>query len=77
MDVLQKEQNLTLTFDGNSTRKPQSVYTVHITTKNRDSYFVDGYEGSDERHMAAWIKDKVLKVFPSSSLCCCRCSHLF
>jgi hypothetical protein len=77
MDVLQKEQNLTLTFDGNSTRKPQSVYTVHVTTKNRDSYFVDGYEGSDERHMAAWIKDKVLKVFPSSSLCCCRCSHLF
>ncbi|KAF8484534.1 ribonuclease H-like domain-containing protein [Russula ochroleuca] len=62
MDVLQKEQNLTLTFDGNSTRKPQSVYTVHITTKNRDSYFVDGYEGSDERHMAAWIKDKVLKT---------------
>lgn len=64
-EILQKEENLTLTFDGNSTRKPQSVYTVHVTTKNRDSYFVDGYEGSDEHHTAAWIKDKVLKVFPS------------
>ena len=62
VEILQKEENLTLTFDGNSTRKPQSVYTVHITTKDRDSYFLDGYEGSDEHHTAAWIKDKVLKV---------------
>jgi hypothetical protein len=69
-EILQKEENLTLTFDGNSTRKPQSIYTVHVTTKNRDSYFVDGYEGSDERHTAAWVKDKVLKVFPSPA-----CSH--
>lgn len=62
MEILKKEGNLTLTFDGNSTRKPQSVYTVHVTTKDRDSYFVDGYEGSDEHHTGVWIKDKVLKV---------------
>ena len=67
MEILRKEENLTLTFDGNSTRKPQSVYTVHVTTKDRDSYFVDGYEGSDEHHTAVWIKDKVLKVFPFSA----------
>ena len=28
MEILQKEKNLTLTFDGNSTQKPQSVYTA-------------------------------------------------
>jgi hypothetical protein len=67
MEILQKEENLTLTFDGNSTRKPQSVYTVHVTTKDRDSYFVDGYEGSDEHHTAVWVKDKVLKVFSFSA----------
>ena len=60
--ILKKERNLTLTFDGNSTRKPQSVYTVHVTTKDRKSYFVDAYEGSDEHHTASWIKDKILKV---------------
>jgi len=69
MEILQKQENLTLTFDGNSTRKPQSVYTVHITTKDHDSYFVDGYEGSDEHHTAAWIKDKVLKVFLFQFFC--------
>jgi hypothetical protein len=62
MGILAGEKNLTLTFDGNSTRKPQSVYTVHVTTKDRSSYFVDGYEGSDEHHTATWVKDKIVKA---------------
>ena len=62
LEILKKERNLTLTFDGNSTRKSQSVYTVHVTTKDRNSYFLDAYEGSDEHHTASWVKDKFLKV---------------
>jgi hypothetical protein len=65
LQILQKQENLTLTFDGNSTRKAQSLYTVHVTTKDRQSYFVDAYEGSDERHTAKWIKEKILMVSPS------------
>jgi hypothetical protein len=45
---LQKEQNLTLTFDSNSTHQSESVYFVHVTTKNCESYFLNGYEGSEE-----------------------------
>jgi hypothetical protein len=57
---LHKEQNLTLTFDGNSTHQSDSVYFVHVTTKNRESYFLNGYKGSEECHTAQWVKDKIL-----------------
>lgn len=77
MEILRKEENLTLTFDGNSTRKPQSVYTMHVTTKDRDSYFVDGYEGSDKHHTAVWIKDKVLKVFSFSARLRSVCLNIY
>jgi hypothetical protein len=39
---LYKEQNLTLTFDGNSTHRSDSIYFVHVTTKNHKSYFLNG-----------------------------------
>jgi hypothetical protein len=62
IDNLRSINNLTLTFDGNTTRKPHSIYTVHATTPSRDTYFLDAHEGSDERHTADWIENKVLKV---------------
>jgi hypothetical protein len=65
MAILTNQKNLTLTFDGNSTQKPQSVYTVHVTTKDCNSYFVDGYEGSDEHHTVNWVKGKILKASQS------------
>ncbi|KAK0220637.1 ribonuclease H-like domain-containing protein [Armillaria fumosa] len=61
-EILKQEQNLMLTFDRNSTRKLQSVYTMHITTKDRTSYFYGGYEGSDEHHTAEWVRDIILEV---------------
>jgi DNA-binding TFAR19-related protein (PDSD5 family) len=57
---LQQSQNLTLTFDGHTTRRNQSVYTVHVTTADRDSYFLDGHEGSTERHTAEWVAEKIM-----------------
>jgi hypothetical protein len=63
IERLRTINNLTLTFDGNTTRKPQSIYTVHATTPSRESYFLDTHEGSDERHTTEWVKDKLLKVY--------------
>ena len=40
--------NLMLTFDGNATWKPLSIYTVPTTTPSQDSYFLDAHKGSDE-----------------------------
>ncbi|KAG2339705.1 hypothetical protein BDR05DRAFT_951027 [Suillus weaverae] len=51
---LKKQTNLTLTFDGTSTRKPQSLYTVHTTTPDQTTHFLDGHEDSTASHTAAW-----------------------
>ena len=60
---LQKHDNLTLTFDGNSTRNADSIYLVHYTTPDdRRSYLVHGYKGSDERHTREWVKGIIVKV---------------
>ena len=59
---LSEHDNLTLTFDGTSTRKPQSLYTVHATTPDWVVYFLDGYEDSLARHTVGWVKDKIFKV---------------
>ena len=63
IDLLKKEENLTLTFDGTTIRKQESFYTAHATTPARDTYFLDGHEGTGEHHNAEWIMDKLLKVF--------------
>jgi hypothetical protein len=62
IELLKKEHNLTLTFDGTTTRKPQSFYTAHATTPSRKVHFLDGYEGTDKHHTKGWIKDKLLTV---------------
>lgn len=60
--VLKTLDNLTLTFDGGSTRKPQSVYTVHITTPDRRVFFVEGDEASREHHTAEYVKGVIMQV---------------
>ena len=60
--ILKELDDLTLTFDGTTTRKPHSVYTVHATTPARDTYFLDGHEGSNERHTLDWVTGKLMKV---------------
>jgi len=62
IEILRRIDNLTLTFDGNTTRKPHAIYTAHATTPSRASYFLDGHEGSDEHHNTQWVKGKLLKV---------------
>lgn len=44
--------NLSITFDGQKIRSPQSVYTIHIITPNREVYLFDGNEASKESHTA-------------------------
>ncbi|KAF8326496.1 ribonuclease H-like domain-containing protein [Amanita rubescens] len=60
---LQEQDNLTLTFDGNSTRNADSIYLVHYTMPDdRKSYLVHGYKGSDERHTREWVKGIIVKT---------------
>ncbi|KAJ8515594.1 hypothetical protein ONZ45_g6996 [Pleurotus djamor] len=50
LNALRKSNNLTITFDGNTTRLPQSVYTIHIITPEREVYIFEGHEASEESH---------------------------
>lgn len=61
-DLLRNEHNLTLSFDGYSTRMAQSIYTAHVTTSNRDTYFWNGYDASAESHDGHWVKGFITKV---------------
>jgi len=54
--------NLTLTFDGGSIRKPSSVYTIHIMTAERETFFMDGCDATGEHHTAEYIEGLVTKV---------------
>lgn len=62
LEHLGKRYNLTLTYDGGTTRKPQSVYTVHITTQDRRVFFVAGDEASREHHTAEHIRSVIIEV---------------
>jgi hypothetical protein len=46
-DILCTIDNITLTFDGNTTQKLQSIYTAHAMTPH-ETYFLDAHQGSDE-----------------------------
>ena len=61
-DLLRKEFNLTLSFDGGSTRHPESFYTAHVTTPERKSFFLHGHTGSSDSHNAKRITDRLMKV---------------
>jgi hypothetical protein len=58
--------NLTLTFDSGSTRKPSSVYTIHITTADRETFFMEGCDATDEWHTTEFIEGLVVKVHDQS-----------
>lgn len=54
--------NLTITFDGGSTRKPSSVYTIHISTADRECFFVEAHDATDEKHTAVYIENLITSV---------------
>jgi hypothetical protein len=62
INLLKKEENLTLTFNGTTIRIQDSFYTAHATTPTWNTYLLDGHQGTDEHYDAAWIMDKLLKV---------------
>lgn len=60
--------NLTLTFDGNTTQKLQSIYMAHATTPSCETYFLDAHQGSDEQHTTQWVTSKLMKVCNSQCI---------
>ncbi|KAK7687035.1 hypothetical protein QCA50_009535 [Cerrena zonata] len=65
---LQRHENLTITFDGGTTRAMESVYTIHITTPDRVSFLFEGNQSSDVshtgKHLNHVLKDVIVAVGP-------------
>ncbi|QRV92571.1 hypothetical protein RhiJN_20589 [Ceratobasidium sp. AG-Ba] len=58
INALSQQDLLTLSFDGGTTRKHESIYTVHVTTPTtRDAYLMEGNEASGISHTAEHYVD--------------------
>lgn len=60
LSFLQTQDNLTVTFDGNSTKRQDSAYTFHVWTPDRRVFLFETDESSLESHTGVKIA-KVLK----------------
>ncbi|KAJ3512736.1 hypothetical protein NMY22_g15246 [Coprinellus aureogranulatus] len=58
---LRQEKNLSLTFDGTTIRKPESIYTSHVTTPSRETYVLSFHHdnGAAEHHTMDWICERI------------------
>lgn len=63
LDKLKKLRNLTISYDGGTTRAPQSIYTVHVTTPDkREAHLIAGDEASGVSHTGVHLKTLLLRV---------------
>lgn len=62
LKYLRTQHNLTISYDGGSTRSQESFYTFHITSASRVSFFMQAYPGGGEVHNAQFIADATMKV---------------
>jgi hypothetical protein len=62
LEHLRTCENLTITFDGNTTKLPQSVYTVHVITPDRRVFLIEGDESSAESHTGEKIREILKQV---------------
>jgi hypothetical protein len=58
---LREQRNLTLTFDGQTIRSQEPIYTVHVTTSDRRIFLIKG-DISFQSHTAEYIRDVLSEV---------------
>jgi len=60
---LSQIKNLTISYDGGTTKAIESIYTIHVTTpKSQEAYLIEGSEKSGVSHMGLQITTELLKV---------------
>jgi hypothetical protein len=61
--MLSKVKNLTISYDGGTTKAVESIYTIHVTTpRHRQAYLIEGNEASGVSHTGHQIASELLKV---------------
>ncbi|KAF8057516.1 ribonuclease H-like domain-containing protein [Lyophyllum atratum] len=61
-EELRKEEDLTISDDGGTSKGRDAFWTVHISTKSRKVYFVEGREATRDSHTAQWLKTWLLEI---------------
>lgn len=62
IEFLKTRFNLTISYDGGTTKRPQSAYTVHFTTPDGRSFLIEGEESSDSSHTGEHIAHMLLNA---------------
>ncbi|KAJ6512898.1 ribonuclease H-like domain-containing protein [Mycena sanguinolenta] len=62
IEKLKTYHNLTISYDGGTTKGHQSIYTVHVTTPDRVAHLIKGDEASGFSHTGEHIKKVVMDV---------------
>ena len=59
---LSKIKNLTISYDGRTTKAVEFIYTIHVTTPGCRSYLIEGSEKLEISHTGLQIAKELLKV---------------
>jgi hypothetical protein len=63
IQMLSKIKNLTISYDGGTTKAVESVYTIHVTTPQTwQVYLIEGSEASGVSHTGPQIAEELFKV---------------
>ncbi|KAF8496634.1 hypothetical protein JB92DRAFT_2834574 [Gautieria morchelliformis] len=64
IQVLSTVENLTISYDGSTTKAVESIYTIHVTTpRHRQTDLIEGNEASGMSHSGPQISNKLFKTF--------------
>ncbi|TEB22252.1 hypothetical protein FA13DRAFT_1799116 [Coprinellus micaceus] len=61
-ELLRKEKNISISYDGGSLKGGQSVYTIHATLPDGRVFFLHGENGQGVSHTGVWLAGVVLGV---------------
>ncbi|KAG8726032.1 hypothetical protein FRC11_000981 [Ceratobasidium sp. 423] len=69
IEHLKEYTHLMLSFDGATTWRNQSIYTVHITTPDtRQAHFLNGHSASGISHTGVYLEEMLSKVIEEVGL---------
>ena len=79
IQMLSKVKNLTISYDGGTTKAVESIYTIHVTTpRQRQAYLIEGNEASGVSHTGPQIANELFKVdfILHTNLCVSNANHI-
>jgi hypothetical protein len=62
LEFLRTQTNLSITSDGGSNRARQTFYTFHISTPDRQQFFIEAHNTTGIKHSAQWLSGEFLRV---------------